>query len=222
MQSLILLKHLALTLLLLDFIARCDAHHADMNALEVMEAYCDCPVELPCSFGNYDCHKKLQLCASESCIQYKNGKIAREVACQESPTRNAILCENWKNYVSIVVNGMQTVMDAIAAAIPKRFSRLSLTESAPFFAPSERNVSGSRVGIFVAYGQSNSDCFGSTGYTTKHPGRVLQFFDGKTYEYKEPMLGASGRKGTFLHALFFLISHAFFFKCRLCLGTSRR
>eukprot|EP00729_Bicosta_minor_P019935 gene19935-22064_t len=53
-----------------------------------------------------------------------------------------------------------------------------------------------RVGIFVAYGQSNSDCFGELGYRTQHPARVLQYYNHQTYELTEPgMLGATGRAG---------------------------
>lgn len=47
-----------------------------------------------------------------------------------------------------------------------------------------------RVGVFLAYGQSNSTNFGTRGYRVKEP--VFTFFEGKTYRYMDPALGGDG------------------------------
>lgn len=44
--------------------------------------------------------------------------------------------------------------------------------------------------VFIAYGQSNADCCGEPGYAVRHPDSVIQYFDGRVYRMREPMLGA--------------------------------
>lgn len=45
---------------------------------------------------------------------------------------------------------------------------------------------------FVTYGQSNSECCGSLGYTVQHPKQVLQFYNHTAYTLAEPgMLGCT-------------------------------
>ena len=56
---------------------------------------------------------------------------------------------------------------------------------------SEPSASGDRLGVFVGYGQSNSDCCGSSpNPSVSHLGKIYNFFNDDTFEYKEPMLGA--------------------------------
>lgn len=49
--------------------------------------------------------------------------------------------------------------------------------------------------VFIAYGQSNADCCGEPGYAVRHPDSVNQYFDGRVYRMREPMLGAYCRGG---------------------------
>ena len=49
-------------------------------------------------------------------------------------------------------------------------------------------------GIYLTYGQSNSVNHGEIGYEVKKD--VYQFFDGKTYLYKDPSLGGTGMGGS--------------------------
>eukprot|EP00938_MAST-03A_sp_MAST-3A-sp1_P001533 g1533.t1 len=51
-------------------------------------------------------------------------------------------------------------------------------------------VNRSNLGVFIGYGQSNSDCCGLTGYVLRHPDTVFQFGQNKTWTYNDPMLGA--------------------------------
>lgn len=53
---------------------------------------------------------------------------------------------------------------------------------------------GARVGVFIAYGQSNSANIGAPGYTVRNA--VFNFMDGKTYAYEDPALGADGFGGS--------------------------
>jgi hypothetical protein len=50
-----------------------------------------------------------------------------------------------------------------------------------------------RIGVFVAYGQSNSECCGEAGYNASD--NVFQHWAGSTYKYAEPMLGSVCRAG---------------------------
>ena len=50
------------------------------------------------------------------------------------------------------------------------------------------------TGIFITYGQSNSTNSGQIGYDVKND--VFMFFEGKTYEYKDPSLGGTGTGGS--------------------------
>lgn len=50
------------------------------------------------------------------------------------------------------------------------------------------------TGIFITYGQSNSTNHGQIGYVVKND--VHMFFEGKTYEYKDPSLGGTGLGGS--------------------------
>lgn len=58
----------------------------------------------------------------------------------------------------------------------------------------EPTAEGSRLGVFVGYGQSNSDCCGSDpNPTLAHGDSIFNYHadgDGATYVYREPMLGA--------------------------------
>jgi hypothetical protein len=45
-----------------------------------------------------------------------------------------------------------------------------------------------RIGAFIAYGQSNSECCGEMGYNAS--ANVFQHWAGRTYNYGEPMLGS--------------------------------
>jgi hypothetical protein len=47
------------------------------------------------------------------------------------------------------------------------------------------------TGIFITYGQSNSTNSGQIGYDVKND--VFMFFEGKTYEYKDPDLFPQNR-----------------------------
>ncbi|MFZ2101097.1 MAG: sialate O-acetylesterase [Oricola sp.] len=60
------------------------------------------------------------------------------------------------------------------------------TEAAPAVA--------AKVGVFIAYGQSNSANFGAPGHAVRHP--VFNFLDGTTYAYEDPALGADGFGGS--------------------------
>lgn len=56
-------------------------------------------------------------------------------------------------------------------------------------------ASADNLGVFIGYGQSNSDCCGSSGYVLSHPTNLFQFSIGEhasnqTWRYREPMLGA--------------------------------
>ncbi|GAB4348459.1 MAG: hypothetical protein Kow0026_02980 [Oricola sp.] len=53
---------------------------------------------------------------------------------------------------------------------------------------------GARVGVFIAYGQSNAANFGERGYRVR--GAVYNFLDGATYVYEDPALGANGTGGS--------------------------
>jgi hypothetical protein len=50
---------------------------------------------------------------------------------------------------------------------------------------------GERLGVFIGYGQSNSDCCGEDpGQKTKHEANHFMHYAGESYTYQEPMLGA--------------------------------
>lgn len=53
---------------------------------------------------------------------------------------------------------------------------------------------GGRLGVYIAYGQSNSANFGEPGYVVRGP--VYSFLDGTTYAYEDPALGAGGIGGS--------------------------
>lgn len=57
-----------------------------------------------------------------------------------------------------------------------------------------RPAQDARIGVFIAYGQSNSANFGETGYVRR--GAVYNFLDGVTYAYEDPALGADGFGGS--------------------------
>jgi hypothetical protein len=51
-----------------------------------------------------------------------------------------------------------------------------------------RSPTKERIGVFIAYGQSNSECCGEMGYSASD--NVFQHWAGRTYNYGEPMLGS--------------------------------
>jgi hypothetical protein len=51
-----------------------------------------------------------------------------------------------------------------------------------------RSPTKERIGVFIAYGQSNSECCGEMGYNASD--NVFQHWAGRTYNYGEPMLGS--------------------------------
>jgi len=51
-----------------------------------------------------------------------------------------------------------------------------------------RSPTKERIGVFIAYGQSNSECCGEMGYSASD--NVFQHWAGCTYSYGEPMLGS--------------------------------
>jgi hypothetical protein len=57
------------------------------------------------------------------------------------------------------------------------------------------DVNISNLGVFIGYGQSNSDCCGSMGYMLRHTENVFQYGNNATYTYSDPMIGAYCRGG---------------------------
>jgi hypothetical protein len=60
---------------------------------------------------------------------------------------------------------------------------------------------GKSVAVLLSMGQSNSANHGEKLYQTRHPGRVLNFFDGVCYDASSPLLGATGERGEFMTLL---------------------
>ena len=53
---------------------------------------------------------------------------------------------------------------------------------------------GSKLGVFITYGQSNSANFGEMGYKVKSA--VFNFFNGAIFSYKDPVIGSDGFGGS--------------------------
>lgn len=96
----------------------------------------------------------------------------------------------WAHYVvaACLIAVLLVVMFTSAKTMAAPYTRHSATQSYVRVP----TPSGDKVRYFVAYGQSNADCFGEAGYVVKHPKSVLQYYDGHMYEMKEPMLGSVG------------------------------
>jgi len=62
-------------------------------------------------------------------------------------------------------------------------------------------AAGKSVAVLLSMGQSNSANHGEKLYQTRHPGRVLNFFDGACYDASSPLLGATGERGEFMTLL---------------------
>jgi hypothetical protein len=60
---------------------------------------------------------------------------------------------------------------------------------------------GSDTAVLLAIGQSNIANHAETSVATRHPGRVVNLFDGKCYAAASPLLGATGEGGEFLTLL---------------------
>jgi hypothetical protein len=60
---------------------------------------------------------------------------------------------------------------------------------------------GKSVAVLLSMGQSNSANHGEKLYQTRHPGRVVNFFDGACYDASSPLLGATGERGEFMTLL---------------------
>lgn len=67
--------------------------------------------------------------------------------------------------------------------------------------PTECPAPGKSVAVLLSMGQSNSANHGEKLYQTKHPGRVVNFFDGVCYDASSPLLGATGERGEFMTLL---------------------
>lgn len=60
---------------------------------------------------------------------------------------------------------------------------------------------GEGMGVLLAIGQSNAANHASQRVVTRHPGAVLNYFDGACFAAASPLLGASAEKGEFLTLL---------------------
>lgn len=49
--------------------------------------------------------------------------------------------------------------------------------------------------VLLVFGQSNSANHAERSHQSRHPGKVVNFFDGKCYEAGSPLLGADGTMG---------------------------
>ncbi len=60
---------------------------------------------------------------------------------------------------------------------------------------------GKGMGVLLAIGQSNAANHASQRVVTRHPGAVLNYFEGTCFAAASPLLGASAEKGEFLTLL---------------------
>ena len=88
--------------------------------------------------------------------------------------------------VIIMVGGVITYFTLKSSGVLSNFGRFNDTSNLN----QVQIVNRSSVGVFIGYGQSNSDCCGLTGYVLRHPDKVFQFGQNATWTYNDPMLGA--------------------------------
>ncbi len=62
-------------------------------------------------------------------------------------------------------------------------------------------VQGEGMGVLLAIGQSNAANHASQRVVTRHPGAVLNYFEGACFAAASPLLGASAGKGEFITLL---------------------
>ena len=60
---------------------------------------------------------------------------------------------------------------------------------------------GEGMGVLLALGQSNAANHASERVLTRHPGAVLNYFEGACFAAASPLLGASAEKGEFITLL---------------------
>ena len=58
-----------------------------------------------------------------------------------------------------------------------------------------------RTAVLLAIGQSNIGNHGAVSFTTRHPAKVVNFFDGHCFPAASPLLGATGQGGEYLTPL---------------------
>lgn len=62
-------------------------------------------------------------------------------------------------------------------------------------------VQSSRTAVLLAIGQSNIGNHGAAFFTSRHPAKVVNYFDGQCFPAASPLLGATGQGGEYLTPL---------------------